>query len=290
MIPTVRSEDLEFNNNNINSYSNNNNGKSNKNKNDHKNVNIKNSSTLSDFKSINPNIDILNLSFRKGAYKEDEIGFIQIPVTFLLNPDFTSKAMDRFITMNAWKMIFTADQCCKFTTSKFTFVWKLLSIHHSTNDKAIESDDIQSNEIVADDNKFDNNSQRQLDATTYDDTSDNNRLLPSSQGSVKSITGQLLCCIEGFFLNRGSNKDSNPNSMSTSPFSKGSSIGLEVILWPEGTKTSSLLCVPILLPKDSDSNDIEAIVELKKSFNMLITVALQQVSFTAALIDLLFNA
>lgn len=112
--------------------------------------------------------------------------------------------------------------------------------------------------------------------STIDVNDSDNRLLPSSQGSVKSITGQLLCSIEGLFINRGSNKDSTLNSDKGFTFSKGSTIGLEIILWPEGTKTTSLLCIPIILPKE---NDIEAIVELKKTFNMLITVALQQVSY-----------
>jgi hypothetical protein len=228
-------------------------------------------------KSINPGLDILNLSFRKGPYDEDELGFVQIPIIFLQNLALAGKASDVLIALIAWKMIVNVDQRCMFTLSKFSFIWKLLSIHPIIDTENLQLND-RNEEVSHDDDDggggggiVDN---KVMNSTIEVNDSDN-RLLPSSQGSVKSITGQLLCCIEGLLINRGSNKDSTLNSDKGFTYSKGSTIGLEIILWPEGTKTTSLLCIPIILPKE---NDIEAIVELKKTFNMFITVALQQVS------------
>ena len=231
-------------------------------------------------KSINPGLDILNLSFRKGPYDEDELGFVQIPIIFLQNLDLAGKASDVLIALIAWKMIVNVDQRCMFTLSKFSFIWKLLSIHPIIDTENLQLND-RNEEVFHDDDDDDGGGggggivdKNVMNSTIAVNDSDN-RLLPSSQGSVKSITGQLLCCIEGLFINRGLNKDSTLNSDKGFTFSKGSTIGLEIILWPEGTKITSLLCIPIILPKE---NDIEAIVELKKTFNMLITVALQQVS------------
>jgi len=262
--PTFRSEDLEFNHDgdDLNNTNNNNNHQD----------------SLLDMKSINPGLDILNLSFRKGPYDEDELGFVQIPIIFLQNLDLAGKASDVLIALIAWKMIVNVDQRCMFTLSKFSFIWKLLSIHPIIDTENLQLND-RNEEVFHDDDDGGGGGGGIVDKNVMNSTIDvndsDNRLLPSSQGSVKSITGQLLCCIEGLFINRGSNKDSTLNSDKGFTFSKGSTIGLEIILWPEGTKTTSLLCIPIILPKE---NDIEAIVELKKTFNMLITVALQQVS------------
>jgi len=262
--PTFRSEDLEFNYDEDDLNNNNNN-------NHHQD-------SLLDMKSINPGLDILNLSFRKGPYDEDELGFVQIPIIFLQNLDLAGKASDVLIALIAWKMIVNVDQRCMFTLSKFSFIWKLLSIHPIIDTENLQLND-RNEEVFHDDDDGGGGGGGIVDKNVMNSTiavnDSDNRLLPSSQGSVKSITGQLLCCIEGLLINRGSNKDSTLNSDKGFTFSKGSTIGLEIILWPEGTKTTSLLCVPIILPKE---NDIEAIVELKKTFNMLITVALQQVS------------
>jgi len=263
--PTFRSEDLEFNHDgdDLNNTNNNNNHQD----------------SLLDMKSINPGLDILNLSFRKGPYDEDELGFVQIPIIFLQNLDLAGKASDVLIALIAWKMIVNVDQRCMFTLSKFSFIWKLLSIHPIIDTENLQLND-RNEEVFHDDGGGGGGGGGIVDKNVMNSTIDvndsDNRLLPSSQGSVKSITGQLLCCIEGLFINRGSNKDSTLNSDKGFTYSKGSTIGLEIILWPEGTKTTSLLCIPIILPKE---NDIEAIVELKKTFNMLITVALQQVSY-----------
>lgn len=283
--PTFRSEDLEFNHDDNDDDNNNN-----RNNNNHHHHH----DSLLDMKSINPSIDILNLSFRKGSYdndhdndnNEDEIGFIQIPIVFLQNLDLattTTIASDVLIALNAWKMIINADQRCMFTPSKFSFIWKLLSFHPTLttenlqlNDRNDEVNDGDDNDVGSAGGVSGMCDKNIMNSTTSDANDADNRLLPSSQGTVKSITGQLLCCIEGFFINRGLNKDSSLNSDKGSTFNKGSTIGLEIILWPEGTKTNSLLCIPIILPKE---NDIEAIVELKKSFNMLITIALQQVTY-----------
>lgn len=267
--PTFRSEDLEFNHDEDNVKNTNNN-------NDHHHHH----DSLLDMKSINPDLDILNLSFRKGPYDEDELGFIQIPIIFLQNLDLAGKASDVLIALIAWKMIINVDQRCMFTSSKFSFIWKLLSIHPILDTENLQLND-RNEEVDHDDDDDDSNGggsgivDKNVINSAIDVKDSDYRLLPSSQGSVKSITGQLLCCIEGLFINRGSNKDSTLNSDKGFSFSKGSTIGLEIILWPEGTKTTSLLCIPIILPKE---NDIEAIVELKKTFNMLITVALQQVT------------
>lgn len=263
--PTFRSEDLEFNHDEDVNLNNTNN-------------NHHHQDSLLDMKSINPGLDILNLSFRKGPYDEDELGFIQIPIIFLQNLDLAGKkASDVLIALIAWKMIINVDQRCMFTSSKFSFIWKLLSIHPIIDTENLQLND-RNEEVFHDNDDVDGGGivDKIVMNSTIDVNDSDNRLLPSSQGSVKSITGQLLCCIEGLLINRGSNKDSTFNSDKGFTFSKGSTIGLEIILWPEGTKTTSLLCIPIILPKE---NDIEAIVELKKTFNMLITVALQQVSY-----------
>ena len=263
--PTFRSEDLEFNydEDDLNNNNNNNN----------------NQDSLLDMKSINPGLDILNLSFRKGPYDEDELGFVQIPIIFLQNLDLAGKASDVLIALIAWKMIVNVEQRCMFTLSKFSFIWKLLSIHPIIDTENLQLND-RNEEVFHDDDDGGGGGGGIVDKNVMNSIIDvndsDNRLLPSSQGSVKSITGQLLCCIEGLLINRGLNKDSTLNSDKGFTFSKGSTIGLEIILWPEGTKTTSLLCIPIILSKE---NDIEAIVELKKTFNMLITIALQQVSY-----------
>lgn len=260
--PTFRSEYLEFNHDEDNVKNTNNN--------DHHHPD-----SLLDMKSINPGLDILNLSFRRGPYDEDELGFIQIPIIFLQNLDLAGKSSDLLIALIAWKMIINVDQRCMFTSSKFSFIWKLLSIHPILDTENLQLND-RNEEVDHDDGDGDGGIvDKNIMNSTIDVNDSDSRLLPSSQGSVKSITGQLLCCIEGLFINRGSNKDSTLNSDKGFTFSKGSTIGLEIILWPEGTKTTSLLCIPIILPKE---NDIEAIVEIKKTFNMLITVALQQVT------------
>ena len=263
--PTFRSEDLEFNLDDDNNNTSNNNH---------------HQDSLLDMKSINPGLDILNLSFRKGPYDEDELGFVQIPIIFLQNLDLAGKASDVLIALIAWKMIVNVDQRCMFTLSKFSFIWKLLSIHPIIDTENLQLNDRNEEVFHGDDDDGGGGGgggivDKNVMNSIIDVNDSDNRLLPSSQGSVKSITGQLLCCIEGLLINRGSNKDSTLNSDKGFTYSKGSTIGLEIILWPEGTKTTSLLCIPIILPKE---NDIEAIVELKKTFNMLITIALQQVS------------
>lgn len=217
-----------------------------------------------------PNVDILKLSIRKGPYVEDEIGFIHIPVCFLIPIEETTKTKNSTSNNNkvninspmsliAWKTILPPPQTGNaYVQAKFNFIWELKHIDYI---KAVDRMITKQNNI---------NPSNTISIPNIDkNNNSNNWLAPTAQGwTVKSVSGQLIGCIEGFFSNRILSEE---NSIY---LSKGYSIMVEVVLLPEGLKKSSLLATPIVL---RSSSDINALIEFKKSFNILLTVALQQV-------------
>lgn len=236
--------------------------------------------------SARPRVDILQLRLRNGPFPEDEIGRVCIPLVALLQVESETLLLNRPVAFNAWKFS-NSDKGGAYLLGNWKLVGALRyqAVQPSASQKeatanmlCTTTDDLESLQYSPGTNT--EGRSNWLSSPTRRspgfETQAMGTAVPSSAkpSLVKSVSGQLVGCIKGYFSAR-SGLDATGNQEQEGPFflSKGYTLHVETTLMPEGLRKKTVPATAIA----QQSGDIEATVEWGKSFSMFLAYAAQQV-------------
>jgi hypothetical protein len=251
------------------------------------------------FQSQRPSLDILQLRFRSGPFPEDEFGRICVPVAAFYSAGSDSSLLDRPIALTAWRANPErggAFQACKWkvvAAVQVTLV-EMRTAQPSTGALSDMNGPASAEEF---DGQF-SPAQKGVPASSLmNSPTRTGNWVSSSSGrigaglentggastsaavptSVKSVAGQLLGCVKGYFSARTSVDATGNQEIDglavPNYFGKGYTLSTEIALLPEGLRRKTPQSAPAVLT----TGDISATVEWGKTFAMFVAFALQQV-------------
>lgn len=248
---------------------------------------------------VRPKVDILQLRLRNGPFPEDEIGRICIPLVALLQVGSEDLVLNKVLSFNAWKFS-NSDKGGAYLLGN----WKLVGALRYQAVGTSASAKTAATATNATTGEFDGSfSPAQtgfpLSALTNTENGTGNWMssptrrspgfgsqamggtaVPSSAkpSLVKSVSGQLVVCVKGYFSARSAGLDATGNQDAHERegpifLSKGYSLFVETTLMPEGLRKRTAPASASVI----QSGDIDATVEWNKSFSMFLAYAAQQV-------------
>lgn len=252
------------------------------------------------FTSSRPKVDILQLRVRNGPFPEDEIGRVCIPLVAFLQAESANEIVGRTVAFNAWKWSNSSVSGVYLTAGwKFIGSMKYQATASASVAEAYISDTMRSSpdefelQFQPDQSAFPMSA---LSATNNSTTRENTwlssptRKSPSQTGFgttsapgstnkpviIKSVSGQLVVCVKGYFsargvLDRTNNQEEDPEGSRS--VLRGTTLTTEVTLMPEGLRKKSNAEAPVSIA----SGDIDSTVEWSKGFTMFLAYAAQQV-------------
>jgi len=255
------------------------------------------------FSSSRPKVDILQLRVRNGPFPEDEIGRVCIPLVALLQAESANEIVGRTVAFNAWKWSNSSVSGVYLTAGwKFIGSMKYQATASPSVAEAFISDTMRSSpeefelQFQPDQSAFPMSALSATSATNNGTTRENTwtssptRKSPSqaafgttsAPGStnkpviIKSVSGQLLACVKGYFsargvLDRTNNQEEDPEGARF--LLRGTTLTTEVTLMPEGLRKKTNAAAPVTIA----SGDIDSTVEWSKGFTMFLAYAAQQV-------------